>query len=265
MDKYRLIYMDKDLKIYVITHKNEEGLFKYEPHHQHLFVGADINKCDNNFLKDNTGNNISFLNQVFCELTGLYWVWKNGKKSEYVGFEHYRRHFELSKEEIIDLFVKYDILLPRHDTTLGFGTIYDHYGYCHNSKDMDIISEIINELYPEYNNTYKLVIKGGVNHFTCNSFITSWGNFDKMMTFLFNIFNEFQNRLNLRTVEDFKNHIKTNFSTSNILRREYARRGEDWFTYQLRIMGFLSERLLTLWAFHNFPLGKIGEVKFDNI
>ena len=257
--------MNKNLKIYVVTHKNEYGLFKYESHHQHLYVGADINECNVDFLKDNVGDNISFMNQVFCELTGLYWVWKNEQKSDYVGFEHYRRHFELSKNNIIKLFEKYDILLPKHDTTLGFGSIYEHYGYCHNIKDMDVIEEIIRDLYPEYENTYNMVIKGGVSHFNCNSFITSWDNFDKIMTFLFNIFNEFQNRLNLKTLEDFKTHIKNNFNTNTILRREYMRRGEDWFTYQLRIMGFLSERLITLWVFHNFSLSKIGEIEFKNI
>jgi len=257
--------MNKDLNIFVITHKNEEGKGKYEEYHQHLFVGADVNECNNNFIKDNTGDNISYLNQVYCELTGLYWVWKNGKKSKYVGFEHYRRHFEIDKDNILKMMAKYDILLPKHNSTLGFGTIYDHYGYCHNIKDMDIINEIISDLYPEYMDTYNLIIKEGVNHFACNSFITSWKNFDRMLTFLFNIFNEFQNRLNLKTVDDFKKYIKANFSDENILRREYRVHGENWFTYQLRIMGFLSERLITLWVFHNFPLSKIGEVDFKNI
>lgn len=54
-----------------------------------------------NTIGDNTGENISFLNREFCELTGIYWCWKNYQKigePNYFGFMHYRRHFIFSNE-----------------------------------------------------------------------------------------------------------------------------------------------------------------------
>lgn len=80
-----------NLKILVVTHKSywmpDENI--YLP----IFVGT--NKSDRNFLRDNEGDNISYKNKNYCELTAIYWAWKNLKldKYDYIGLCHYRRYF----------------------------------------------------------------------------------------------------------------------------------------------------------------------------
>ena len=39
------------------------------------------------------GENINHLNKFYSELTTMYFVWKNRKESQLVGFCHYRRSF----------------------------------------------------------------------------------------------------------------------------------------------------------------------------
>ncbi|MBQ7883295.1 MAG: DUF4422 domain-containing protein [Phascolarctobacterium sp.] len=78
-----------DIKILVATHKKywmpEDEV--YLP----LHVGRD-GKEDLGYMGDNTGDNISDKNASYCELTGLYWAWKN-LDCEYIGLCHYRRYF----------------------------------------------------------------------------------------------------------------------------------------------------------------------------
>ena len=84
--------MDK-IKILVAQHKHAE-VYKnnvYMPIH----VGKALHpELDLGIQTDDSGDNISVLNPMYCELTAQYWAWKNLHNVEYIGLCHYRRYFE---------------------------------------------------------------------------------------------------------------------------------------------------------------------------
>lgn len=87
-------------------------------------VGSSKNKfllLDNireKFLIDqeHEGDNIDFLNPWYCELTGLYYLWKH-VDDDIVGLEHYRRYFVndrnqlLSEKEIREILKDHDVIV----------------------------------------------------------------------------------------------------------------------------------------------------------
>ena len=72
-----------------------------------VHVGAE-GKDSIGYRPDNRWENISTKNPYFCELTGLYWAWKN-LDADFIGLVHYRRYFtrkevrniEAKKEQIL--------------------------------------------------------------------------------------------------------------------------------------------------------------------
>lgn len=76
-------------------------------------VGTKLSRRKMGSVSDDTGDNISQYNSLFAEMTGAYWIWKNEMSSEYKGLCHYRRHFVITKEEILALRQnRIDVLLP---------------------------------------------------------------------------------------------------------------------------------------------------------
>ena len=89
---------DDRINIYISAHKASD--FIENKFFTPIQVGTSVNgnKKIPHILHDNTGDNISELNPKFCELTAIYWAWKNDKNSDFIGFFHYRRYLSFKKD-----------------------------------------------------------------------------------------------------------------------------------------------------------------------
>lgn len=142
-----------------------------------VHVGA-AGKESMGFTRDDSGDNISELNPEFCELTGLYWAWKN-LDADYLGLVHYRRYFcgkrsggsflkrhifsidpfsrVLTSKEIDYLLNRYKVILPVKRRYF-IETLYSHYIHTHQVDEFNITINIIRENYPEYVGSYNKVM-----------------------------------------------------------------------------------------------------------
>ena len=64
-------------------------------------AGAAIAEKSIADVKDNTGINISEKNRMYCEMSAVYWIWKN-TNHDWIGIEHYRRHLLVKPEMLGD-------------------------------------------------------------------------------------------------------------------------------------------------------------------
>ena len=80
---------EKNIKIVIACHKKSNTPF--DPVYLPVQVGA-TDSIVTGYQRDDEGDNISLKNSMYCELTGLYWAWKN-LSCDYLGLVHYRRYF----------------------------------------------------------------------------------------------------------------------------------------------------------------------------
>lgn len=137
-------------KMYLPLHVGAEG--KYDENGNSLDLG---------YVKDNTGENISNFNSYFCELTGLYWAWKN-LEADYIGLVHYRRLFEmngqvLSYKQLKPYLGKIKVFIPRKRKYI-IETLKSHYDHTHYPEHLDITKAVIKEKYKEYEVAYEKAV-----------------------------------------------------------------------------------------------------------
>lgn len=222
----------RELDQYVISHKYIDD--KRFNNRKLLYVNQLIKKNTSNGDETWKFDNIDYLNPFYCELTALYWIWKNVKEVEYISIEHYRRVFIsssgsiaeyklLTKKEISDILRKYSIILPRNHWFKN--TLYREYENNHIKKDMDLMIELINKSYPEYNDSVNKIMTGQI----CSLFnmaVIKKSDFDEYCKFTFDILN--------RVFDEIKDE--------NAIRSGY----------QSRTIGFLAERLFNIWVNNKF-------------
>ena len=187
-----------EIKLIVAAHKN----YNMPKHECYLpvQVGA-AGKQDIGDTPDNTGDNISDKNPFFCELTGLYWGWKN-LECDYIGLAHYRRHFKepktnkkgieavLSDKTLHKLLKKSDIILPTK-RKYYIENLYSHYEHTMHIEPLEKTREILAQKYPEYLKEFDNLKKRTSAHMF-NMYIMKKEISDKYCEWLFDILFELE-------------------------------------------------------------------------
>ena len=141
------------IKVLVCAHKPDPNT-KNEGIYQAIQVGKALHpELDMGYLNDNTGDNISTKNPNWCELTALYWGWKNLKNVEYTGLCHYRRYFGIGiTEENIDSIMKdIDLLTIKSNNYKRYrNELYLNLIKMTSNEDFYIYLDTLVTLYPQY-------------------------------------------------------------------------------------------------------------------
>lgn len=243
-----------DIKFFVSMHK--ESAMPDLPMIYPIQVGAALAKkrFDGVLHDDEGADNISELNKSYCEMTAQYWAWKHAE-ADYYGFCHYRRYLSFSDDRYQDdvygnvLFpyvttevisdklgytqenlekkiAGYDIIYtePWNTTSVQLPNLwkqYDAVGHLYR-KDLDIMMDVINDLYPEYASAAMAHMDGSVLY-PCNMYVMRKEVFFKYNKWVFDIMSEVERRL------DMKNYC----------------------VESVRVTGHLAERLFGIYVQHH--------------
>ena len=220
----------KDIKIMVAMHKP----YKVAPDdiYYPVHVGASgkesfAAESSQKITPDDGGENISSKNPNYCELTGLYYMWKN-VPADYLGLCHYRRYFAKGKakdkwaavagrKEIENALKEADVLLPVKRNYF-IETNYGQYVHAHHEEDLKLCRRILKHKYPEFLPAYDSYMKRTSGH-RFNMFIMKRSIADEYCEWLFDILNEMEKRLDISA-----------YSANDA-----------------RVFGFVSERLIDPW------------------
>lgn len=239
--------MDMVVTIIVAAHK------KYQMPIDDMYLPVHVGAAGKNriegYQRDDEGQNISELNPYFCELTGLYWAWKN-LKADYIGLAHYRRHFSmhpqsrdkwnavLKKVEIERELGKIKVFTPTK-RCYYIETLYSHYAHTHYASQLDETRKIVSKRYPEYLDSFDKVIN------------RRWGYMFNMLIMEQGLFNEYCSWL-FDILFELRAQIGTEFEAS-------------LDKFQGRFYGRISEIIFNVWLFEQQRRGIIKSSEIREI
>lgn len=252
---------NNNIKIIVCAHKAD--FCKENDVYMPIHVGKALSNIDLGYIGDNAGDNISYKNKSYCELTGMYWAWKNLKDVEFIGLNHYRRYFMLNKrfinirdlyittekeiqntekdeKKIVDIFKDCDIILPKK--TIFTSSVWKRWSKMRDVNELIITSKVIEDLYPEFSESFNLELKNNNKVSQYCMFIMPWDEFNQYCKWLFDILFEVERQLNLINKSYYENS---------------------------RIYGFLAELLINIYVNQKnlkikyLPVLQISETKYQ--
>lgn len=234
------------MKIYVITHKKFKPVVNDSKLYQPMLVGAALgNQGLNDYIRDDTKENISSKNRSYCELTGLYWIWKNSEE-KVVGIDHYRRYFVEKNNKLFHRYLtskyintalkEYDMILPKREEDIyNNQNAKDFFINNHGEEAWNKTRNILAESYPDYVEDFDWFAfqKSG---YCYNMMICKKEIFDEYCEWLFGVLAKLEKRMDLTQYDN----------------------------YNQRMYGFVSERLINVWIHNKALRVKECPIYFDD-
>lgn len=213
-----------DITIAIATHKHYK--MPEDPLYLPVQAGHAIHPALG-YTADDSGEHISGKNERYCELTVLYWAWKN-LSEDAIGLCHYRRYFALRRfgrkwdriltgAQAAQLMKDTDVLLPK-PRNYFIETNYSQYAHAHHAGDLEAVRCVIGQCCPEYAAAFDRVMARTWGH-RFNMLVMRRDVLDRYCSWLF----------------DILQRLETQLDTT------------DYSAYDQRVFGFLAERLLDVW------------------
>lgn len=171
--------------------------------------------------RDDENENISERNNSYCELTVLYWGWKN-LKTDRLGLAHYRRYLGDGKhiasgEELARLLDEVSVVLPRK-RHYWIETGESQYVHAHGQESLNALKRVMERHQPDYLPAFEKTLRRTSGH-RFNMFVMRRDILDTYCEWLFGLL--------------------------------FALEEEEPQARYPRIYGFLSERMLDCWILKN--------------
>lgn len=240
--------MSNNTVVFVVSHK------PFLPPLDPVYIPIQVGYGESlGFLRDNQQENISEKNTTFCELTALYFIWKNIDVPN-VGLVHYRRYFQVrnqnwqrlrytilrwqgkalcgrfriaTKQDFETLLQHYDWIIPEA-YHLGTHSVREHYAAYHKIQDWVCVKQLVAEMSPEYLSDFEIVEHSFDIH-TYNMFVSKKKWLDEYCEWLFPILFALERHIDIT----------------------------EYDMYNKRVIGFIAERLFNVWLNHHKTRFKI--------
>jgi len=166
--------MGRNMKVVVAVHKRYDVLWNetYLPVHAGVARSEDIG-----YARDDQGVSISEKNDLYCELTALYWAWKN-LPADALGLMHYRRYLGIplrcvpwkkkreriaTGEELQSYLKRAPIILPKKRNYF-IESREKQYIHAHGTAGIDALRVVLKCCSPEYYPAFERSMKRTSGH-----------------------------------------------------------------------------------------------------
>lgn len=208
------------------------------------------------FAGDDTGENISALNPNFCELTVLYWIWKNVPfdPADIWGLCHYRRYFVIPKKR---LFKKKKSTVQKEPTAASLNEAVNDKLLLYMKKELETADAIVQYPWTVRNKTGEIVTIE--TNYREEHIAAHWEILKEVIVKLYPAY--------ASSLETFCKNTSMSFLNMMVARASVWQEYLSWMfsilfevkklitvpsdAYQSRVFGFLSERLMSLYLAHN--------------